>query len=227
MSSVFPDGETCWSLVDKAARGDGRARSRFYRAYQPLVRSFLHTRWRGTPLHSLVDDAAHDVFVACFRPDGPLRRAEAERGEFRGYLFGVVRHVAQHLEQRERRRACASGDTVLNGLASDDEHQSVAFDRQWAHTLMRTAGELMRDRAEAGDATAKLRVALLQARFGEGRSIHELAAMWDMDRDALHRMFARARDEFRRCLREVVARHTVRSEADLDAECQRLFGMLG
>lgn len=47
-----------------------------------------------------------------------------------------------------------------------------------------------------------------------------------MDADAVHRAYARARDEFRACLRRVVAFHSVRTEAELDDECRRLLALL-
>ena len=37
---------------------------------------------------------------------------------------------------------------------------------------------------------------------------------------------ARAREEFRICLREVAARHAVRTNADLDAECRWLVELV-
>ena len=40
------------------------------------------------------------------------------------------------------------------------------------------------------------------------------------------RAYAKAREEFRLCLRRVLAEHTVRTEEDLDAEVGRLFELL-
>jgi hypothetical protein len=97
---------------------------------------------------------------------------------------------------------------------------SRLFDRERARSLMREAGELMAARAmEAG---AQRRVELLRLRLAEGLPIRAIAEQWKADADAAHRAHARAREESRICLREVVARHAVRIEADLDAECGRL-----
>jgi RNA polymerase sigma-70 factor (ECF subfamily) len=90
--------------------------------------------------------------------------------------------------------------------------------------LMREAGQRMLDRST--DEKARLRVELLRLRFGRDLSMPEIAAQLDMDLAALHRQYARAREEFRSCLRTVVAFHCVRTETELDDECRRLFELL-
>ncbi len=228
MMSLARTGETCWGLVVRAAGGDFEARSVFCRTYLPLVRSLLVMRWRNTALLAEVEDTVQDIFLECLRDDGPLARADSAQGEFRGYLFGIVRHAAQHIEQRWRRQAKHRGGTeaVIEGIQSREQQLSVAFDREWARTLVREAGDLMRVRAAAGGPGAKLRVELLRARFADGLPIREIAAQWEMDPDAVHRAYAKAREQFHACLRQVVACHTVRIEVDLDAECKRLFDLL-
>lgn len=216
-------GETCWSLVHRAAAGDGPSRSEFGRSYLPLIRCFLTSRWRAGPLLAETDDAVQDVFVECFRHDGPLVRADAQRGDFRGFLFGVVRNVALRIEARAR-AGKAHDAGPLADVADRDRHVSQAFDREWARMLMREAAETMQRRA--ADDGARLRVELLRMRFAGDLAIHEIAARWAMDLAAVHRLYARAREEFRSCLRAVVAFHAVRTEAELDDECRRLFELL-
>jgi len=221
--------ETHWSLVARAADGDGSARSAFGRAYLPLVRSFFAGRWQRTALAAEVDDAVQEVFIDCFRDDGALGRADPGRGEFRGFLFGVVRNVALRFEERARSRPRPGTGSLpdVGELAGDEPAASVQFDRAWAHNLMREAGDRMRAMAEGGDAAARLRVELLRLRFTEGLPIRDIAAQWGFDADSVHRAYARARDEFKQCLRRVVSEQAVRTESDLDAECRRVFQMLG
>lgn len=217
--------ETCWSLIGRAATGDGNARSMFGRSYLPMVRAFLGARWRGTALAGEVEDAVQDVFLECFRPSGPLSRADASTGDFRGFLYGVVRNVALRVEGRARPRALGGDDAPLEELADPAAGVSKLFDREWAMTLMREAGELMQQRAT--DDAARLRVELLRLRFGADLPIRDIAVRWQLEPDAVHRAYARAREEFRLCLRQVVAFHLVRTEAELDDECKRLLAMLG
>lgn len=229
------NGETCWSLVARAAAGDPPSRSRFGRTYQPLIRGFLAQRWRGTKLVDEVEDATQDVFVECFRPDGPLKHADAEKGDFRGYLFGVVRNVALRAEAQAKKRAplqegrLSQVDVVdrANGANGGNGTDGAVheFDREWARMLMREAGKLMLERA--ADDKARLRVELLRLRFGRDVAMNEIAVRFDLELAAVHRQYARAREEFRACLREVVAFHCVRTEVELDDECRRLFELLG
>lgn len=218
------EGETCWSLIHRAADGDASARSSFGRSYLPLVRAFLAARWRGTPHAAELDDAVQDVFVECFRPAGPLTRADADAGDFRGFLYGVVRKVALRIEGRGRAAGGREDAAVLEALPDSEAGVSQVFDREWALTLMREAAELMKQEARA--VVARLRVELLRLRFSGDLPIRDIAARWQMDADAVHRAYARAREEFRLCLRRVVAFHSVRTESELDDECRRLFAIL-
>lgn len=221
-----PDGKTCWTLIARAAAGDSPARSRFGRAYLPLIRRFLSHRWRGTRLAEEVEDATENVFVECFKPNGPLNQADAGKEEYWGFLFGVARRVALRVEERERRRP------VVEGRASQQVDAagwggSVAreVDREWARVLMREAGEVMAEKA--ADEKGRMRVELLRMRFGRGMGMGEIAAQSEMDLAAVHRQYARAREDFRACLRNVVAFHCARTEKELDDECRRLFELLG
>ncbi len=226
-SSGGRGGETCWNLVGRAADGDREARSRFGRVYLPLVRSFLLARWRRSPLLDELDDAVQEAFVECLRPDGGLARADAANGDFRGYLFGIVRNVALRCEERLRKRAaCTAATPVLGEIESHDDNLSRVFDREWARMLMREAGNLMQARAAMVGPVAQRQIALLQLRFTANLPIRTIAAQWQTDVDALHRAYAKAREEFHLCLRQVVAQHVVRAEGELDDECRRLFALL-
>lgn len=216
-------GETWWSLVHRAAAGDGPSRSTFGRAYLPLVRSYLAKRWRGSSLMAEIDDGVQDVFVECFRHDGSLSRADAGKGDFRGYLFGIARNVALRIEARARAGA-RTGPNGLTDVPDGEPEIPDVLDREWARMLMREAAELMQQRAT--DDSARRRVELLRMRFGGDLPIHAIAVQWDMDVAAVHRLYARAREEFRLCLRTVVAFYAVRTEAELDDECRRLFELL-
>lgn len=222
------DQDLSWSMIERAAAGDRDARSRFGRTYLPVVRSFLRARWRGTALATELDDAVQEVFVECLRQNGVLSKADAECGDLRGLLFGVARNVAARFEERAKKRlgrGQAAG-SAIDGIPAREPSLSILFDREWARTLMRLAGERMRARAENGSAGARLRIELMRLRFTESLSIREIAAQWEVDPDAVHRAYAKAREEFKACLRRIVAEHTVRTELDLDAEVARVFGLM-
>ena len=224
--SDSPSHATCWQLIADAADGPGVARSSFARSYHPLVRGYLAARWRQSPLNSLLDDAVQEVFVECFRQGGPLGRASAEGGAFRPFLFGIVKNVARRFEERGQGREPAATESTIGRVPARDPTPSRSFDREWAAMLMREAADRQRERARSGEADAARRVELLQLRFRDGLAIREIANRWHVDRAWLHHEYAKARSEFRVCLREVIAFHVVRSEADLDDECRRLLDLL-
>ncbi|MEZ5966400.1 MAG: sigma-70 family RNA polymerase sigma factor [Planctomycetota bacterium] len=219
--------DTCWTLIRRAAEGDRGAHSQFGRSYDALIRAYLARRWRNTPLVADVDDAAQEVFLECLTERGPLGRADPAQG-FRGFLLGIVRHVAQRHERGAARRheRAAGAETAFVQVADDDPGLTEFFDRQWALTLVQEARELLEQRARAGDDAARLHADVLDLRFAQGLPVRTIAARLQMDVDAAHRAYAKARERFRGCLRQVVAYHAVRSEEDLDAECQRVLDTL-
>ena len=70
--------QTCWTLVQDAARGASDARQRFSTLYVPIIHSALTARWRGRANSSDVDDAVQEVILDCLREDGVLERASNE-----------------------------------------------------------------------------------------------------------------------------------------------------
>lgn len=60
--------DTCWTVLRAASTGDADARSTFARRYEPTIRFFLATRWRGRVLAAEVADATQEVFVECLKP---------------------------------------------------------------------------------------------------------------------------------------------------------------
>jgi RNA polymerase sigma-70 factor (ECF subfamily) len=220
---------TCWTQIRAAAAGDAGERDRFVRRYEPAVRAYLAARWRSAPGSPDLDDAVQDVFLACFRPDGVLERADADRpGGFRAFLYGVARTVARKAEERQaRRKDRAPGDLDFDRVPADDESLAHVFDRAWAKALMREAAGLQAEHAAAAGEAAARRVELLRLRFHEGLPIRDIAERWGADPAKLHHEYARAREEFRSALREVVAFHQPGSPADIDRACAELLGLLG
>jgi RNA polymerase sigma-70 factor (ECF subfamily) len=219
---------TCWTVIAAAAAGCGAERAAFAQRYHPVIRAYLAARWKNTPyLHDL-DDAVQDVFVACLQRDGLLARAERDRpGGFRAFLFGVVRNVARHLEARRGRNRQAAGDVDLNQVPAADESQARLFDRAWARALLREAGQRHEEHARGAGAAALRRVELLRLRFHDGLPIRAIAARWQIEAATLHHEFAKARQEFKAALAEVVAFHYPGSPEEVERECANLLSLLG
>jgi RNA polymerase sigma-70 factor (ECF subfamily) len=217
---------TCWTLLRAAAGGAAREREDFARRYAPVLRAYLAARWRGSPLLHELDDAVQDVFVECLRPGGALDRLDpAREGGFRAFLFGVARNVARRRESRRPREQPASS-TPLDAVPDDHSSLSHVFDRAWARSVLREAARLQEGRARADGEAALRRVELLRLRFHEGLPIREIARRWGADAAALHREYARAREEFRAALLDVVAFHHGGDRASAVGECRELLALL-
>src|SRR5213593_1156776 len=142
---------TRWTQVSraKADSPEGRrALAELCRAYYEPVVAFLRCELRDA-------DAARELtheFFAEVLAGGAISHAEQERGRFRSYLLGAVKHFLSH--QLEAARRFKRGGGVENISLNDTdagEARSVAdasvlspdaaFDRQWALTVLARALE--------------------------------------------------------------------------------------
>lgn len=212
-------------MLDAAVAGSREARARFAERYEPLIRAYLVARWKYPPLLYEIDDAVQEVFIECLRAGGILEKAEPNRpGGFRAFLYGLVRNVARRVEAR--RRPANSAEIEPEVIPSDEETFSRVFDRAWAKSVMREAAQRQKVAAGVLGEAAQKRVELLRLRFQEDLPIRDIAERWNADPVHLHREYAKARDEFRAALKEVLASfHGVGGEA-LERECTELLGLL-
>ncbi|HVS37754.1 MAG TPA: sigma-70 family RNA polymerase sigma factor [Gemmataceae bacterium] len=218
---------TCWTVIRAAAAGGAAERDAFARRYEPVVRAYLASRWRGSPHLRDLDDAVQEVFVECFKPAGALDRADLGR-DFRPFLYGVVRHVALRVErQRARRPEQAANGRAFDDVPDPEESLSRIFDRAWARALLREAAQLMEAKARSAGEAAQRRVELLRLRFHDGLPIRQIADRWNADPAVLHHQYAQARQEFKAALVEVVAFHHPASAAAVEQECVGLLSLLG
>ena len=217
---------TRWTVIRDAATGDAAARSLFARRYEPVVRTYLAARWHHAPIHAETDDAVQDVFLECFRENGVLTRVEAERpGGFGAFFYGVMWNVARRYEEARRRaRSRGSAPSVdLDAIEADDVALSQVFDRAWARLLLQEGARRQAEQAREKGGDAVRRVDLLTLRFEEGLPIREIARRWSVEPDWLHHQYARARDEFKHALKEIVRDHQGIQGTALEEECLRLL----
>ncbi len=229
---VMHRDSTCWILIDGATRGDAKARDEFVRRYAPALRAYLLARWGDSPHAADVDDATQEVLLDCFRTDGALERFDPARGgSFRAFLYGIARNVALRFERGRARKREVSGSRV-GDLAADETSLSRVFDRAYATGIVREAVRVHRDRARRtargarGGIGAERRFELLRLRFSENQPIREIATQWGIDAAVLHKEYARAREEFREVLLEVVASQRRGSPAEVERECEALLDLL-
>jgi RNA polymerase sigma-70 factor (ECF subfamily) len=199
----------------------------FARRYLPVVLTYLKSRWDGTPLESESDDAAQEVFMECFRDGGALARVDRERGEFRGFLYGVTRKVAMRFERKRGKILRREGRSLdADRFEKDEKTLSAAFDRAWAMLLLEEAALLQTETARARGEDALRRVELLGLRFEEDLPVREIARRWGVEAAWVHHQYAQAREEYKRALRQVVRAHQGGDGASVEEECVRILGLL-
>lgn len=217
---------TSWTLIEGAAEGNAADREAFARRYEPVVRAYLSARWRDAASRQEIDDAIQETFVDCFRRGGALERAEREReGGFQAFLYGVVRNVALRAEEVRafRSRKLGAPELDADAIASLDASLSRVFDRAWAVSLLREAAALHGERAGAGGEGARQRFELLRLRFEDDLPIREIARRRGVDSAELHHEYAKAREEFRAALADVVAFHHPGTKGEVDRRCESLL----
>jgi hypothetical protein len=136
----------------------------------------------------------------------------------------VARNIA--LKAESRRRPTSLDPVDAAGIESDEESLSRIVDRAWAEMIVHEAAEVMREAAAKRGGDALMRVDLLRLRFAEGLPIRDVAVRWNEDPKAVHRHYARAREEFAVALKEVLARHHPGPPAEIEREVARLRELL-
>ena len=233
-----PFHTTRWTRVclAKADSEDGRhALADLCDAYYEPVVAYLRSVLRD-------EDAARDMshaFFAKMLAGGTIHTAEPERGRFRFYLLGAVKHVVAHHREAELRQKRGGGvaplsldaessDSPALHLADDARHSpEAAFDRQWAVTVLARAMEALTTECAASGKGAlldHLRPSLL------GESDHgDLAATataLGISAAAVKVAAHRLRHRFRQSVKAEIA-STLSDPSAVDDEMASLFAALG
>jgi RNA polymerase sigma-70 factor (ECF subfamily) len=225
---------TRWTQVSraKADSPEGRrALADLCNAYYEPVAAFLRYDLRDT---DAARELAHDFF-AHMLAGGTITRAEQERGRFRSYLLGAVKHFLSH--HREALRRLKRGSGVENISLNETEARSVpdagvlspdaAFDRQWALTVVAHALEALRHECVAEGRADFFEVVKpwLTGDASRGDQM-ALAASFGMNANALKVAVHRLKRRFRQLLKAEVA-GTLDDPGLVEAEMRSLFAALG
>ncbi|MFZ0826586.1 MAG: sigma-70 family RNA polymerase sigma factor [Verrucomicrobiia bacterium] len=225
---------TRWTQVSRAKVDSPEGRrtlAELCNAYYEPVAAFLRYELRDA---DAARELAHDFF-AHMLAGGAIARAEQERGRFRSYLLGAVKHFLSH--QREASQRLKRGGGAENLSLNDTEARSVpdagvlspdaAFDRQWALTVVAHALEALRQECVAeGRADFFERVKpWLTGDAARGDQV-ALAAGCGMNANALKVAVHRLKRRFRQLLKAEVA-GTLDDPGLVEAEMHALFAALG
>jgi DNA-directed RNA polymerase specialized sigma24 family protein len=228
---------TCWTDVLSArtdvAPAAGEALARLCAAYWPPLYAFLR---RGGCTPEEAEDLVQGFFEQFIAGDY-LRDVSRDKGRFRSFLLGCLKHYAANVrrELRTQRRGGSRPHLPLldpealelceAALAANPPDDSV-FDRVWAETMMRKSVARVRQEYSAAGKEAlfdKL-CRWLAAEAKPGDYAREAPAL-GLTEGAMAAAVFRLRQRFRQFVREEVG-NTVQSPADIDGEMQHLLETL-
>lgn len=225
---------TRWTLVRNAAESTPEAREALGDLcadyYAPVV-AFLRRTGRE-------DDAARELaheFFAHVLERPILGGAEPERGRFRSYLLGALKHFLGHRREREAREKRGGGrETLPFSVATDTspgldpaDMQTLPpdreFDRQWAlHVVHRALDVVEREWRAAGESAE---FSLLKPHLN-GDAAHGALGALARERGAneatLRSTLHRLRRSFRHAVKAQLA-PTLATPDDVDDEMRALF----
>lgn len=225
---------TQWTRVAAAGGDSPEARAALGELcsiyYEPVV-TFLQIRFRSEDRGR---ELAHDFFQHLLKRNF-MAGANPERGRFRSYLLGAVKHFVA--DQLDRERAAKRGGDATHvpieagtdtspGVDPPDgtRNPELAFDRRWALTVLdRAITRLEREHASP-ERRARFE-ALKPWLTGTGESLANRAASPDLNEGALKVAVHRLRKRFRELVRAEIAA-TVTDASDVRAEMRHLVDVL-
>lgn len=228
---------THWSLV-VAAKTDEASQTQARKALEELCKSYWYPLYAFVRNRGYSSNDAQDLtqsFFARIIETGGFASADPERGRFRSYLLGAMKHFLANEWHRERAQKRGGGVTVVELDALDPEAryalepaQSVdpdaSFDREWAQqSIARAVAELRAESEASGK--GELFEALKGSLTGEEPARNETAARLGMTEGAVKVAVHRLRKRYRELLRAGIA-ETVSDPSDIDDEMRYLVAAL-
>jgi RNA polymerase sigma-70 factor (ECF subfamily) len=224
---------TRWTLVLRARGRSPEAQlalGTLCEGYYAPVHAFIRAQVRD---HEAARDLTQEFFARVLR-GGAFDRADPQRGRFRSFLLGAVKHFLADARDRQAARKRGSGQELLPlepgtdtspGLDPPDPRPAaleLLFDRQWAFTLLdRALGRLAQDMAGAGKA-AHFSVLKPWLTGAAAQPQSEAAARLGLNESALKVAIHRLRARFRGLVKAEIAQ-TVADPAQVAAELDYLI----
>jgi len=218
---------TRWTLVQRTQGNDEQAKaalSELCEIYYHPVMSFIERR---TGESDSARDLAHAFFESLLTREH-LGSPDPERGRFRTYLLGAVKHflATQYQKDLTAKRGGGVEHTSIEiheiSSAPDD---SLQFDRDWANALiLRAHAALERDMIDAGN-QHQFEILRPFLDGGPQSSREEACNALGFSTNALNVAIHRLRDRFRTHVRAEVAATTA-DPANVHDEFRHLLAVL-
>jgi RNA polymerase sigma-70 factor (ECF subfamily) len=226
---------TQWTLVCTAREDSEAGRlalADLCDAYYEPVLAFLRCELRDA---DAARDAAHEFFAQMLG-GGTIDHVNQERGRFRSYLLGALKHfLSRQRESRNREKRGGGVEQVSldaaesSAFAVPDTKASApdrVFDHQWALAVLAHALEALRQECRLAGREAffdQVKPWLTgAAAYGDQAA---LAAACGMTPAALKMAVQRLKQRFRHCLKAEIA-GTLADPGMVDEEMQCLFAAL-
>lgn len=179
-------------------------------------------------------EMAHEFFAVVLE-NRTLGGADRNRGRFRSYLLGALKHFVANRRAKEHREK-RGGGTIHQAMVSENDSELVlvdgsvemperSFDRQWAMTILEQGlATLKRECGESGK-SAEFDVMKPWLTGEPEEKASEVAQKLDMTEGAFRVATHRMRQRFRALVRAEVAR-TVNDPKDVSTEMSYLIESL-
>lgn len=228
---------TRWTLVLRARGETPEARTALGELceiyYQPILR-FLRREGRD-------EDSARELaqgFFARVLGEGGFDEADPERGRFRSYLLGALKHFLADRRKHQQRHKRGGGLAIesIEGTNPDDASGQIPdvlapapdafFDREWALAMLARALSLLEKEFNATGKGAQFE-ALKPWLMGEGPSMSQAdtARQLGLSEGAVKVIIHRLRKRFREAVRTEIS-HTLRDVSLVDEELRHLIAAL-
>ncbi len=221
---------TRWTLVVQAQGRTPEARaalSDLCAAYYSPVQEFIR-QW--LPGADKADDLTQEFFAQLLARGG-VDGADRERGKFRSFLLGAVKHFLSHAREREQSLKRGGGreihplDAASDAVPDPALPPDAAFDRHWALTLLSRALNSLEDQFTA-DGKAETFKTLKPWLTGDADTPQSTAATaLGLSDTAVKVAIHRLRQRFRQQLRTELAT-TLDSAEMVEEEMGHLFAAL-
>jgi DNA-directed RNA polymerase specialized sigma24 family protein len=229
---------THWSVMLAARQSD------LPLAHEALER-LCQTYW--FPLYAYIrrqgetDDAAKDLtqgFFARFLEKNYLGQVHREKGKFRSFLLGSLKHFLSDEWDKNRAQKRGGGQALvpLDASSADERYRlepvdamdaEKLFERRWVLALLEQARlKLEAEYAAAGKARLYACLSDCDSADAEAPTYAALAAELKMSESAVKSALHRMRQRYRELVRLEVA-NTVQSPAEIDEELRYLITVIG
>ena len=224
---------TRWTLVCDAARGGSteaaEALGALFQIYWPPLYRYVRRVGRSEPD---AEDLVQGFFAHLLQLDG-LRLVDRDRGRFRAFLLGGLKHYIANEWQREHRLKRGGFDPHLSidwkdaetglGIESADPHSpDMLYDRDWAMALLdKVLDDLAAEEKNVDFERWKVFLSLSSGHLSYADIAAEFGITEGAARVAVHRL----RKRYRERLRAEIGR-TLGDEKLVEDEMRSLFAAL-